>query len=135
MLSCLQLHVYCHVSNEIMVRLCCYLPAISQHRKASAKCLHEKRNIFSRCSGKCMVKGMPVCARMQQMAYPTLTRAFLQADPTATMHCHPEWCTHPPPPVPPFLLAQNLSSKQIAPTDNMWSKTDNTKRCHWLLKG
>ena len=85
--------------------------------------------------GKSMVKGMPVCARMQQMAYPALTKAFLQADPTAAMHCHPEWCTHPPPPVPPFLLAQNLSSKQIAPTDNMRSKTDNTKRHHWLLKG
>ena len=37
----------------------------------------------------------------------------------AAMHYQPEWCTHPPPPAPPFLLAQNLSSKQIAPTDNM----------------
>ena len=26
---------------------------------------------------------------------------------------------HPPPPVPPFLLAQNLSSKWIAPTNNI----------------
>ena len=35
----------------------------------------------------------------------------------------------------PFLLAQNLSSKQIVPTDNMWPKSDNAKKCHWWLKG
>ena len=28
----------------------------------------------------------------------------------------------------------NLSSKWIAPTDNMWPKPDNAKRCHQLLK-
>ena len=30
-----------------------------------------------------------------------------------------------PPPVPPFLLVQNLSSKQIVPTDNMWPNFDD----------
>ena len=50
-------------------------------------------------------------------------KGFLQAATTAAMHCQPEKCTHPPPPVPPFLLAQNLSSKRIAPTDNMQSKS------------
>ena len=44
------------------------------------------------------------------------------------MHCHPEGDIHPPPPVPPFLLAQNLSSKQIAPTDNMWPNWCHTKK-------
>ena len=37
--------------------------------------------------------------------------------------------------VPPFLLAQNLSSKRITPTDNMRPKSNDTKSCHRLLKG
>ena len=69
------------------------------------------------------------------MAHPSLTRAFTQAAATGAMHHQPEQCTHSPPPVPPFLLAQNLSSKQIAPTDNMRPKTDDAKRRHKLLKG
>ena len=66
------------------------------------------------------------------MARPALTKAFQQAAATAAMHCQPERCTHPPPPVPPFLLAQ---SKQIASTDNMRPKSDEAKERHWLLKG
>ena len=31
----------------------------------------------------------------------------------------PFGCTHPPPPVPPFLLMQNLSPKDIAGSDIM----------------
>jgi len=31
----------------------------------------------------------------------------------------PFGCTHPPPPVPPFLLTQNLSPKDIAGSDVM----------------
>ena len=84
------------------------------------------------------VKGAFLCPFVQeskQMAHPALTSTFLQAAAMATMHCRPERCTYPPPPVPPFRLAQNLSSKWIVPTDNMWPKTDNGKRCHWLLKG
>ena len=61
------------------------------------------------------------------MAHLALTKAFLQAAVTAAMQCQPEQCTNPPPPV--------VFSKQIAPTDNMWSKTDDAKKCHWLLKG
>ena len=53
----------------------------------------------------------------KQMAHPALTKDFLQAAATAAMHCQPEQWTHPPLPVPSFLLAQNLSSKRIAPTD------------------
>ena len=40
----------------------------------------------------------------------------------------------PLPPVPSFMLAQNLSSKRIAPTDNMRPKSDNTKMHHRLSK-
>ena len=55
-----------------------------------------------------------------------LTRALLQPAATAAMHCHSAGCTHLVPPVPLFLLAQNLSSIQIAPTDNMQPKSDDT---------
>ena len=47
------------------------------------------------------------------MVQPVSTKAFLQ--PTKT--------------------AQNLSSKQIAPTDNMWRKSENAKRRHQWLEG
>ena len=88
----------------------------------------------------------PVCARKQTNGPPVIDQgfstgscnhhhalsgkavAFLQAAATATMHCQAERWTHPPPPVPSFLLAQNLSSKRIAPTDNMWPKSDDAKR-------
>ena len=43
--------------------------------------------------------------------------------------------THPPPPIPPFLLVQNLSSKRIAPTDNMRPKSDDAIWRHRWLKG
>ena len=39
------------------------------------------------------------------------------------------------PPIPPFLLAQNPSSKRMAPTDNMQPKSDDAKRHHRLSKG
>ena len=61
----------------------------------------------------------PVCAKNQTNGPPVLTRAFLQPAATAAMHCHPQGCTHPPPPLPPFLQAQKLSSKQIVPTDRV----------------
>ena len=41
----------------------------------------------------------------------------------------------PPPPIPPFLLAQNLSSKWIGPTDNMQPKLHDDYTRHLWLKG
>ena len=41
------------------------------------------------------------------------------------MHCQPKRCTHPCPPVPPFLLVQNLYSKWIAPTYNIRPNFDD----------
>ena len=51
-----------------------------------------------------------------------LTKALLQPAKAAAMCTVPRAETRPPPPIQPFLLAQNLSSKQIAPTDNMQPK-------------
>ena len=57
------------------------------------------------------------------MAKPVPTKAFLQPAKAAAMCTALRAETRPPPPILPFfLLAQNLSSKQIVPTDNMWPK-------------
>ena len=76
----------------------------------------------------------PFVHESRQMAHPSQTKAFLQAAATAIMRCQAERWTHPPPPVPSFLLAQNLSSKRIASTYNMRPKSD-AKKHHRLLKG
>jgi len=49
--------------------------------------------------------------------YPVLTKGFLQLGPEVAMMFAPFGHTHPPPPVPPFLLAQKLSPKGIAGSD------------------
>ena len=59
------------------------------------------------------------------------TKAFLQLAKAAAMCTAPHAETSP---IPPFLLAQNLSSKQTAPTDNMWPKSDDAIWHHHLLK-
>ena len=53
------------------------------------------------------------------------TKAFLQPAQAATMCtvCHDY--AHLPPPISPFLLVQNQSSKQIASTDNVQPKSDD----------
>jgi len=64
---------------------------------------------------------------MWEMVQPVLTKAFLQPAKEAAMCTAPRAETRPPPPFPPFLQAQSLSSKRIAPTDNMWPKSDDAK--------
>ena len=48
------------------------------------------------------------------MALPVLTKTFLLWSPDTAMLFAPFRCTHPPPPVLPFLLTQNVSPKDIA---------------------
>ena len=50
---------------------------------------------------------------------PYKVRSLVQTSPDAAMLFAPFGCTHPPPPVPPFLLTQNLSPKDIAGSDIM----------------
>ena len=72
----------------------------------------------------------PVCANKVRNGLASADQGF------STASRQLPWSTvHPPPPISPFLLAQNLSSKQIAPTDNMQPKSDNAKWCHRWLKG
>jgi len=51
------------------------------------------------------------------MAHPVPTKGFLQLCPEVAMLPGPSVEIHPPPPVPPFLVAQNLSPKDIAGSD------------------
>jgi len=53
------------------------------------------------------------------MALPVPTKSLLKTSPDAAMLFAPFGGTHPPPPVPPFLLTQNLSPKSIARSDIM----------------
>jgi len=56
----------------------------------------------------------PVCAKE---GHPVPTEDFLQLSPEAAMLPGPSVETRPPPPVPPFLLVQNPSPKDIAGSD------------------
>ena len=68
------------------------------------------------------------------MPKPEPTKAFLQPTKAAAMCTAPCAETRPPPPIPPFLLVQNLSSKRIAPTDNMRAKLHDEYTCYQWLK-
>ena len=48
-----------------------------------------------------------------------LLKTLLKMSPDAAMLFAPFGCTHPPPPVLPFLLTQNLSPKDIPGSDIM----------------
>ena len=51
------------------------------------------------------------------MALPVPTKSLLKMSPDTAMLFSPFRYTHPPPPVPPFVLTQNLSPKDIAGSD------------------
>ena len=53
------------------------------------------------------------------MALPVPTKLLLKMSPDVAMLFAPFGCIHSPPPVPPFLLTQNLSPKDIAGSDIM----------------
>ena len=52
-----------------------------------------------------------------EMALLVPTKSVLKMSPDAAMLFALSRCTHPPPPVPPFLLMQNLTPKDIAGSD------------------
>ena len=53
------------------------------------------------------------------MALPVPTKLLLNTSPDVAMLIAPFGCIHLPPLVPPFLLMQNLSPKDIAGSDIM----------------
>jgi len=58
----------------------------------------------------------PFTPKRTEMALPVPTKSLLETSPNAAMLF---WCTHPPPPIMPFLLKQNLFPKDIARSDIM----------------
>ena len=93
--------------------------------------LTEKQASFIvRNGGPTRPEGCFLSRFMQEMAHPVPTKAFLQPSPEAAMLFAPFRCTHPPPPVPPFLLKQNLSPKNIAGSDVMSTKCANFNWSH-----
>ena len=63
------------------------------------------------------------CGRKQNG--PSSTDQALSIPSCNSHHALSPRCTCPPPPVPRFLLVQNLSSKWISPTDNMRPNFDD----------
>ena len=75
---------------------------------------------------------MPICDNKVRNGPDSADQGRSKAAATMSMAYHDY--VHPPP-HHTFLLAQNLSSKWIAPTNNMQPKSDNTKKHHRWLKG
>ena len=72
--------------------------------------------------------------KRSEMVQPVPTKAVLHpAKAVATCTAHHDYA-HPPRPIPPFLLAQNLSSKWIVPTLKCGQSQTIAKQCHWWLK-
>ena len=70
---------------------------------------------------------MPVCTRKQKSGPSSADQAIS----IASYNRRHAWSAIAVDPVPPFLLVQNLSSKQIAPTDNMRPNFDDDYSRHW----
>ena len=64
----------------------------------------------------------PVCVKTEGNGPASADQGFLQPTKTAAMCTVPRAETRQSPPIQPSLLAQNVFSKWIAPTDNMWAK-------------
>ena len=73
--------------------------------------------------------------KTREMAYPAPTKGRSKLSPNAAMLFAPFGCTHPPPPAPPFLLAQSLSLKDIAGCDIMKLKVSRCRYATLGLKG
>ena len=58
-------------------------------------------------------------AKKDRNGPPSANQVASKDEPDAAMLFAPFGCTHPPPPVLPFLLTQNLSPKDIAGSDIM----------------
>ena len=58
------------------------------------------------------------------MAQSVPTKVFSKLSPETAMLFAAFRCTHPPPTVPPFLFMQNLSPKNVAPSNIVMSSTD-----------
>jgi len=76
----------------------------------------------------------PFMPKRKEMALPVPTKSLLKTSTDTAMLFAPFECTHPPPPVPPFLLMQSLSPKDIAGSDIMKLKVSRRIYPLWALK-
>jgi len=60
-----------------------------------------------------------IYSKRMEVALPVPTKSLLKTNPDVAMLFAPFGCTHPPPPVLPFLLTRNHSPKDIAGCDIM----------------
>jgi len=63
-----------------------------------------------------------IYAKKDSNGPPSANQVASKDEPDTAMLLAPFGCTHPPPPVPPFLFMQNLSPKDIARSDIMKQK-------------
>jgi len=75
-----------------------------------------------------------IYAKKDRNGPPSANQVTLKTSPDAAMLFAPFRCTHPPPPVPPFLLTQNLSPKDIAGSNIMKLKVWWQIYPLWALK-
>ena len=75
-----------------------------------------------------------VCIKRERNDPASANQGFLQPAKAAAMCTAPHAETRPPP-HPTFLLAQNLSSKQIVATDNVRPKFHDEYTSHQWLQG
>jgi len=95
------------LSNELSVVMALgqWLPLQSKKRGS----LPEMRSYMA---GQPFSK--PICAKEERNGLPSADQGLFKAEPR---DCHAVFTLHLPPPVPPFLLAQNLSPKGTAGSD------------------
>ena len=74
---------------------------------------------------------MSICVKKERNGPASADQGFSTASQGRCYVHGPRTETRPPLPIPPFLLAQNLSSKRIVPTDNMWPKLQD-EYTQWL---
>jgi len=75
-----------------------------------------------------------IYVKRTEIALPMPTKSLLKTSPDTAMLFAPFGCTHPPPPILPFLLKQNLSPKDIAGNDIMKLKVLGRTYQLWVLK-
>ena len=83
--------------------LSCQLLAQTEKKCFTARNGVGERTIFS----------ASLCIGGQKRPHPVPTKVFPKLNPETAMLLAPLRCTHPPPPVPLFLLTQNLSPKTL----------------------
>ena len=80
---------------------------------------------------------MPICVKKERNGPASVDQRFSSYSQSRQLPCVQHFMlkpTHLDPPIPPFLIVQNLFSKRIALTDYMWPKLHDEYTSHQWLK-